>query len=126
MTRLRKIFRDMTLEENQKLKEKLMELGYYIQLYPDKPEQWSAKLYDKINGDEEVKNLMLTIVDCSYEGMNYIKIRTRIHGTFYTIAERLSMKECSVDYVLSLVGPANIQIKMMLNRERLEKIDEDF
>lgn len=58
--------------------------------------------------------------------MNYIKIRTRIHGTFETIAERLSMKECDVDYVLSLVGPANIQIKMMLNRERLEKIDEDF
>lgn len=116
----------MTLEENQKLKEKLSKLGYYIQLYPDKPEQWSAKLYDKVNGDEEVKTLMLTIVDCSYEGMDYIKIRTRIHGTFYTIAERLPMKGCSVDYVLSLVGPANIQIKKMLNRERLEKIDEDF
>ena len=118
----------MTLEENQKLKETLRKLGYYIQLYPDKPEQWSAKLYeyDKENLDEVAKNLMITIVDCSYEGMDYIKIRTRIHGTFYTIAERLSMNECSVDYVLSLVGPANIQIKMMLNRERLEKIDEDF
>lgn len=116
----------MTLEENQKLKEKLRKLGYYIQLYPDKPEQWSAKLYVKEDGDEPVKNLMITIVDCSYGGMNYIKIRTRIHGTFYTIAERLSMNECSVDYVLSLVGPANIQIKMMLNRERLEKINEDF
>ena len=115
----------MTLEENQKLKGKLRELGYYIQLYPDKPEQWSAKLYYKENWDEVAKNL-ITIVDCSYEGMNYIKIRTRIHGTFYNIAERLSMNECSVDYVLSLVGPANIQIKMMLNRERLEKIDEDF
>lgn len=126
MIRLRKIFRDMTLEENQKLKEKLRELGYYIQLYPDKPEQWSAKLYDKENWDEVAKNLMITIVDCSYDGMNYIKIRTRIHGTFYTIAERLSMNECSVDYVLNLVGPANIQIKKMLNRERLEKINEDF
>lgn len=126
MIRLRKIFRDMTLEENQKLKEKLRKLGYYIQLYQANPEQWSAKLYDKENRDDEVKNLMLTIVDCSYEGMDYIKIRTRIHGTFYTIAERLTMNECSVDYVLSLVGPANIQIKMMLNRERLEKINEDF
>lgn len=45
----------MTLEENQKLKEKLRKLGYYIQLYPDKPEQWATKLYDEVNGDDEIK-----------------------------------------------------------------------
>lgn len=114
----------MTLEENQKLKEKLRELGYNIHLFPDKPMEWTARVYvDEVTG---FKREIITVVDSSYEGMDYIKIRTRIHGTFDSVAERLSMQECSVDYVLSLVGPANIQIKKMLNREKLEKIDEDF
>ena len=113
----------MTIEENQELKEKLRKLGYDIRLFPN-PLEWAARvcLDEVIDGG----NLTVTIVDSSYENMDYIKIRTRIHGTFDSVAERLSMKECSVDYVLSLVGPANVQIKMMLNRERLEKINEDF
>lgn len=64
MIRLRKIFRDMTLEKNQKLKEKLRKLGYYIQLYQANPEQWSAKLYDKENGDEPAKKF-----NANYSGL---------------------------------------------------------
>lgn len=54
----------MTLEENQKLKEKLRKLGYYIQLYQANPEQWSAKLYDKENGDEPAKKF-----NANYSGL---------------------------------------------------------
>ena len=69
----------------------------------------------------------MSIVDCSYDDMNYIKYRNRLTGTYDSkLYVMKDLKNCSMQEILDKIGPLNIIMKLLKERDRLYSLEEDF
>ena len=113
----------MTIEESQELRRIMEKWGYRIETFKD-PLLWCAKIpTDKDGG----WGYGMSIVDCSYDDMTYIKYRNRLTGTYDSgLYIMKDLKECSMKEILSKIGPLNIIMKKLKERERIYSLKEDF
>jgi hypothetical protein len=111
----------MTIEESQELRKIMKKWGYRIETFND-PLEWCAKIPTDRDGRF---GYGIAIVDCSYEDMTYIKYRNRLTGEkeLYVMKE---LKDCSMQEIFSNIGPLNIIKKILIEKDRIASLKEDF
>lgn len=113
----------MTIEESQELRRIMEKWGYRIETFDD-PLQWCAKIPTDRDGRW---GYGMSIVDCSYDDMTYIKYRNRLNvekeKELYVMKD---LNRCSMQEILDKIGPLNIIIKKLKERDRLASLKEDF
>ena len=105
----------MTLVENQELRKKMEQMGYYINTFSNDKRKWCAHLKQNDQYHER-------IIDCSYDGMRALKYRVSYDGIFIY----LPMEVADVNEIMKYIVEPEKELKHLKMMQRLNKVSEDF